>query len=132
MAALLDDLSAAGVSLGVLSNGDARHQREKAEYLGLERWFAPDRIVISGEVGAAKPERAIFDAARERLGIPDDVAPWFAGDTYETDIQGAISAGWRTIWYNHRRRALPVGAAAPDIEVATESELCAVVRELVG
>ena len=132
MAALLDSLAAAGAPFGFISNGDAAHQREKAARLSLGRWVVAERIVISGEVGAAKPAPEPFCVLKERLGVQEGCELWYAGDTYETDIAGAQAAGWSSIWYNHRSRTAPPGAPAPDITVGSEAALIACVRELMG
>ena len=57
-----------GYKLSILSNAD-RSLRGRLEHeLGIHHLF--DDIVCSAEVGMAKPERAVFDLACERLGLP--------------------------------------------------------------
>src|SRR5262249_40231551 len=63
--------------------------------LGLDRWFPAQ--VLSCDVGACKPDAALFEAALGRL----DVAPAEAvmvGDLWHSDVLGALRAGLRAIW----------------------------------
>jgi HAD superfamily hydrolase (TIGR01549 family) len=51
-----------------------------------------DAMVLSFEVGRAKPERAIFDSLSSALGV-DAAAILFVGDSPESDVRGAQAAG---------------------------------------
>ncbi|MGP3946717.1 MULTISPECIES: HAD family hydrolase [Streptomyces] len=64
---VLEALSAAGVPTGVLSNigWDIRPVFERTGVLDQL-----DAVVLSCEVGLAKPDPAVFDVACERLGLP--------------------------------------------------------------
>jgi putative hydrolase of the HAD superfamily len=85
----LRELRAAGVRLVVVSNWDASlHERLR------ETGLAPlvDGALASAEVGAAKPDGAIFAAALELAGAPASGA-WHVGDTVAADVEGARAAG---------------------------------------
>src|SRR3954451_19654647 len=86
-------LRAAGVRTVVVSNWDhSLHERL------AETGLAPlvDGALASAEVGAAKPERAIFAAALELAGAePHDA--WHVGDTPEADVEGARAGGLRPV-----------------------------------
>ena len=91
----LDALRERGLPLGVITNNESVHQRRKLVTVGLDDAF--DAVVISGEVGVAKPDPAIFALACERL----DVAPAEAlhvGDLLDTDARAAQSAGLTGVW----------------------------------
>lgn len=62
--------------------------------LGLEPYL--NFIVTSKEVGANKPEPAIFLAALERAGVDASEAVYI-GDQYETDVIGARGVGIKPI-----------------------------------
>ena len=65
---LLRELHAAGVPLFALTNwgnGTFHHARERFDWLGLFR-----DIVVSGEVGLAKPDPAVFEELARRTGVP--------------------------------------------------------------
>jgi len=93
---VLDQLRAAGLRLGIVTNGYTRLQRRKARRHGLDR--AVDFLLVSEEAGAHKPEPAIFDLALARAGVPADQA-LFVGDTLESDIMGARNAGLHAILF---------------------------------
>lgn len=89
----LQALRARGVRLVVVSNWD-HSLHERLQETGL----APlvDGAVASAEVGAAKPERAIFTRALELAGVPA-AAALHAGDSPEADAAGALEAGLRAV-----------------------------------
>jgi FMN phosphatase YigB (HAD superfamily) len=86
-------LRAAGWKTAVVTNGPAT-QESKIRSAGLDTVL--DAWCISGLVGVAKPERAIFEEAARRAGAT--LQGWMVGDTAEIDILGGIGAGLRTIW----------------------------------
>ena len=53
--------------LGLITNNEPVHQRGKLAQVGLSDGF--DVVVISGEVGVAKPDPAIFEYACSALGV---------------------------------------------------------------
>ena len=77
-----------GLRLAVVSNFDSRLHQLLVD-LGLGAQL--DAVVISSEVGAAKPSPRPFQIALERLGVSADQA-WHLGDSPE-DGQGATAAG---------------------------------------
>ena len=119
------------IKTGVISNGAWDHQWQKVRRLGLLRWIPKERIFISGEVGAAKPEPEIFRAVENRLGLGPE-ALCLAGDSYPNDIFGAKRAGWKAIWLNRRGHRKPEGMPEPDFQVKNEEELFEKVKEISG
>lgn len=126
--AMLDACAASGVPMGIISNGTSEGQGRKVRTLGLTRWFAPEHIIISGEVGLRKPDPAIFQLAAERLGVRPQEC-WYVGDTFGNDIVPAAEAGWHAVWLNRRGHAVPE-APVPDAIVSTEEEMAELVEEL--
>jgi putative hydrolase of the HAD superfamily len=108
VAGCIDDFT--GERLGVISNGEPQQQRRKLAALGLLERFT--LIVISGDVGAAKPERGIFLAAC-KAGAEDPGNCFFVGDDLEADTKGCRRAGMNGIWLN--RHGLPNPAGIPTI-----------------
>lgn len=86
-------LRARGLATGLVSNFDLRL---RAVLRALEVHHLFDVVVLPGEVGAAKPERAIFDAALKRLGLGAGQAA-FVGDHAAEDLAGARGAGLQAI-----------------------------------
>lgn len=87
--ACLVGLRARGLATGIVSNFDQRLRAVLGE-LGVHHLF--DVVVLPADAGAAKPERAIFDAALKRLGLGGGQAA-FVGDHAEQDVAGARAAG---------------------------------------
>lgn len=83
-----------GIPLGVLSNFDSRLY-PVLDALHLTDYFAS--VTISTEVGAAKPETAVFQAALAKHGVSGDRV-WHIGDSYREDYEGAKKAGIRAFW----------------------------------
>ena len=115
---------------GVITNGDSEHQWNKVDTLGVCTYVPCEHIVVSGDIGFRKPQVGAFRAAEERFGVPPEEA-WFVGDTYETDVMGALGAGWRCLWIDRRGRGLAEGERMPDAVVCTEGEMVDFVREMV-
>lgn len=101
----LDALGAV-VRLGLVSNGYAEVQRPRLRHFDLDGIFDP--IVVSGEIGVAKPSRAFFDAALAAAGDPSPSEVLVVGDSLTSDIDGGRAAGMATCWFN------PHGSPVPD------------------
>jgi YjjG family noncanonical pyrimidine nucleotidase len=95
------------VSLALVTNGISAVQRARVSRLGLDRYF--DAIVVSSEVAAAKPGKAIFDIAFERLGRPDRQSTVIIGDSLSSDMAGGRGYGIATCWYNPTGREAEPG-----------------------
>ncbi len=119
---MLDELARRGIPMGILTNGQVDHQGRKIGKLGLEKWIPMERIVISAACELAKPDVRIFQYAQKKLGIEGENV-YFVGDSYEADILGAISAGWKTVWVNKEKKEITKGMTQPDYMVYDEEEL---------
>jgi HAD superfamily hydrolase (TIGR01549 family) len=123
----LDHAAERGIRLGLVTNAAADVQHDKLRTVGLRDAFTT--IVISGEVGMAKPDPALFHLALDRLDVdPQDA--WHVGDSLTTDVAGARAAGIFAVWLNRdglltRRDA----TTRPDIEVASLSEVVELLRQ---
>ena len=100
------------VKIGVVTNNVVVEQVEKLRELGMESLV--DVLVVSEEVGVAKPHPAIFHAALERLACaPDEVV--MVGDSWENDILGASRVGIRSVWLNRYAAPHPDETVAPQL-----------------
>ena len=88
-----DSGDTADTVLGVLTNGGARAQHRKLEYHGIADAF--DAVVVSGAVGAAKPDAEIFAAAKEAIPADEYV---FVADDLERDVLPAQEAGFMGVY----------------------------------
>jgi putative hydrolase of the HAD superfamily len=102
--AVLERLRAGGARLAVVSNWDVS-LHDVLERTALRPLV--DAVVISAELGAAKPDPAIFRAALERLGAQPSEAI-HVGDSVEHDVAGARAAGLEAVLVARN------GAQAPD------------------
>ena len=95
--------------LGALSNGNA-----DVRLVGLAHIF--DFHISAIDVGAAKPDSAMFRLACERLGVePQEVA--HVGDDPDTDVWGAAQAGMKTVWVNRENKSWTDARVTPDAVV---------------
>jgi len=99
----LEHASRLGV-VGILSNGFRQTQRAKIARFGLDRWAR--HVVLSEDVGAMKPSRAIFDAAWQAAG-GDERRRVYVGDSFVTDVVGAREAGWFPILFDRHGKGAP-------------------------
>jgi putative hydrolase of the HAD superfamily len=113
--------------LGLLTNGASEIQREKIARSGLERFFAS--IVISGEAGVGKPNRAIFELALSQLRAQPDSAV-MVGDNLGRDVRGAKDARIAAVWVNRFGLVRPSESVAPDVEVTDLRDFRAVLARL--
>lgn len=106
-------------SLAVVTNGAACLQREKLAASGLSEYF--DTVVVSADVGEAKPDPSVFQHALSALGVAGEQAV-MVGDSITKDVQGAIAAGLGGIWLNRNGRLNPASPSSL-VEIAALSEL---------
>lgn len=89
--------------IGVLTNGFTEVQYRKLRSTGLDRYI--QRMVISDEIGIQKPDPRIFRYAERETGCQTAEAI-MVGDNPANDIVGALNAGWKAIYYDHKGKEL--------------------------
>ncbi|WP_437733854.1 HAD family hydrolase [Sorangium sp. So ce1335] len=89
------ELKKAGVPVAVLSNSEGRLD-ELVDELGWSAHFVA--VADSGRLGFEKPGREIFAWTAERLGAPLG-AVVHVGDSLAADVEGALAAGMRAVWF---------------------------------
>jgi putative hydrolase of the HAD superfamily len=105
---VLARLRAGGARLAVVSNWDVS-LHDVLERTGLRPLV--DAVVISAELGVAKPDPAIFRAALDRLGAGPDGA-LHVGDSLEDDVAGARAAGLEAVLVARNGAPAPEGVRA--------------------
>lgn len=83
--------------LGLVTNGLTEVQYPRLKATGLERFF-PEVVVVSDEIGHAKPSRHFFDHAFALMGHPAPNEVLVIGDNPVADIGGALSYGCAACW----------------------------------
>ena len=106
--------------LALITNGASDTQRAVIRALGIEHRF--DAVIVSGEVGVAKPDPAIFELALAALETRAEES-WHVGDNLVVDVAGARAAGLTAVWLNRDRQTRADAAAEPDLEVVLLLEL---------
>lgn len=120
VAPALDALRSAGVSLGIVTNGNT-----DLDLLGLGQFF-PERVVVKGsDLGAYKPEPSIYAEVEQRMGMAAK-ALVCVGDNQQHDVAAPQARGWRGVWNNRDGAALDP-AVTPDAIVDTFDELVPIV-----
>ena len=101
----LDALASKDIPLAVISNWDAR-LRPLLEQFRLDRYF--EIIVVSCEVGFAKPSPVIFEHTAKKLGIaPEHIV--HIGDSAKEDVAGAKVAGLGALLIDRDKKAIEAG-----------------------
>ena len=106
--------------LAIITNGLQAVQRPRLTRSALHAYI--DALIVSEEVGAAKPGQMIFDAAFERMGQPGKAEVMIVGDSLSSDIRGGYDYGIDTCWYNPGAKPLE-GLARPTYEIRRLTEL---------
>ena len=88
--------------LVLITNGIKEVQRLRLEKSAIKKYFA--EIVISEEVGTAKPDKLIFDAVFEKMNYPPKKDVLIIGDSLSSDIKGGNDYGIDTCWFNPKQK----------------------------
>ncbi len=89
----LAGLRSRGVRVAIVSDWDCT-LAEHLDRLGVGGWV--DAVVVSAEIGVAKPDRRIFTAALDGLSVAPEAA-LVCGDDPARDLAGARAAGIRGV-----------------------------------
>ncbi|MDC5839445.1 pyrimidine 5'-nucleotidase [Vibrio europaeus] len=84
--------------MGIITNGFTDLQAIRLEKTGMSQYF--EHVIISEEVGVAKPDTAIFSHALEKMGMPCKSKVLMVGDNQHSDILGGLNFGIETCWLN--------------------------------
>ena len=106
--------------LGIITNGFTVMQQTRLEHCGVADLFDP--LVISEQVGVAKPDPKIFQHAFRHLGEPDKTRILMVGDNPHSDVLGAQNAGINSCWLNTTALPIPEGIV-PTYQIKSLSEL---------
>ena len=126
--ALLDSLRDSGLRLAIVANTwpePARLVRRELAELGVADRV--DAIVLSGELGARKPDPAPFRRALDDLGV-EPAAALFVGDRLVDDIEGAAAVGMATVQALWFRADTGVATVEPDFRAFTPVDVLGVAR----
>jgi len=83
--------------LHIITNGFKEIQFIKIDGCGLRDYFK--NVIISEEHNLTKPDEQIFRLAEKFSGAKKEECIMI-GDSFESDIEGALNAGWQAIYFN--------------------------------
>jgi putative hydrolase of the HAD superfamily len=106
--------------IAILTNGLTVVQRGRLARSAIRHHISD--LIISEEIGAAKPAKEFFDTAFARLGHPSKREVLMIGDGWASDIQGAVQYGIDACWYNPGRKPRPANVEITR-EIASLREL---------
>ncbi len=120
---LFEALISDGCALGIVSNGTTVEQLEQLVRLGVIRYLYP--ILISQQIGIAKPDKRILERAAGLLGIePEHIL--VVGDRPDWDVLSAHRAGMKAALvtrYADNRYRITEAAMQPEYVIADVREL---------
>ena len=90
----------------LITNGLTTVQRGRLSRSPLKDFF--EAVIISEEIGVAKPHAEFFETAHKHTGRPPKSDILVIGDSLSSDIRGGIDFGVDTCWFN------PYGDPRPD------------------
>ncbi|MBS4539265.1 YjjG family noncanonical pyrimidine nucleotidase [Clostridium sp. D2Q-11] len=88
--------------LVMLTNGLSAVQNVRIRNSSIAHYF--EDIIISEEVGVAKPNTKIFSHTLEKIKYIDKDKIVIIGDSLKSDIKGGNDFGIDTIWYNPKKQ----------------------------
>ncbi|GAB4578348.1 MAG: YjjG family noncanonical pyrimidine nucleotidase [Anaerolineales bacterium] len=108
--------------IAIVTNGFEVVQRNRLARSPIGKFIT--EVIVSEQVGAAKPKAAFFEAASARTGFPAKQDVLIIGDSLASDMRGGVDYGLDTCWFN------PAGATRPE-DLAITYEI-GELRELLG
>ncbi len=115
--------------LGVITHGLGVKQSEKLIRLGLYRYFQPNAIFISEQIGISKPNPKLYQRALSDLNLKPAEA-MYVGDRPRHDIDPPNRIGMVTVFNRRGGHHHEKGETTPDFEIDTFEELEAIVKKL--
>lgn len=86
----------------IVTNGLKEVQRARFSHSPVMPYL--EGLIVSDELGVAKPHAGIFDAAFEMLAKPAKKDVLIIGDSLSSDMQGGINYQIDTCWFNPHKK----------------------------
>ena len=112
--------------LALATNGIAEVQRSRFSASSIKPHFSA--LVISEEVGFAKPDSGFFSELFSQMGDPDKAEVLMVGDSLSSDIAGGSGFGIDTCWFNPSGQSNG-SSIVPTYEIIELSELFEIARD---
>ena len=102
----------------IVTNGIAKVQHGRMDGSAVKPYISG--LVISEEVGSAKPDPKMLHIGMEQAGVTDVRRALMLGDSLSSDIAAAANAGVDACWYNPKgaenKKGLPVRYEIRDLD----------------
>lgn len=92
---IVEDLKKKNYKVALLSNGASKSQHDKIDHVGLSKYF--DEVIVTGDYEFSKPDPRIYQIMADKLNVKCEEC-LFIGDTFSSDILGAIRANMIPVW----------------------------------
>ncbi|ACE60786.1 pyrimidine 5'-nucleotidase [Actinobacillus pleuropneumoniae] len=113
------------VKMGIITNGFTELQQKRLANTHTEKFF--EIVVVSEQIGAAKPDRQVFDYAFTLMEQEDKTKVLMVGDTLASDVLGGNNAGIDTCWFNHSKSKNET-QIRPTYEISSMDQLIEIVK----
>jgi putative hydrolase of the HAD superfamily len=110
-------------TLHIITNGFKEIQNIKIDHCDLRQFFS--QIIIGEEHQLTKPNEKLFRIC-EKLTQSNKEECLMIGDSFESDILGALNAGWKAVWLNNDN----IPPLQSDKQYSNINELAALLRYL--
>ena len=85
-------------TLSIVTNGVGMTQKKRFSSSEISPYFS--NILISEDIGIAKPDKRFFDEVFKVINCAEKSQILLVGDSLSSDIQGANNAGIDCCWFN--------------------------------
>ena len=116
---VLQTLKLAGITTAILSNGSPDMLAGAVQHTGIGDYL--DAVLSVEEVGVFKPHPSVYDIPPRHLGVSHHDISFQSSNAW--DAVAAATFGMRVVWCNRYGQRPEILTAEPDVEVATLSEL---------
>lgn len=117
---VLEDLKMRGLKLAIITNGLKEVQRPRIAKTNLNQYF--EKIIVSDEIGYAKPHHEFFEFTFNQIGFPDKEKTMVVGDSLHSDIKGGNNFELETCWFNPKNKNNNT-EVRPHIEIENLSQI---------
>lgn len=114
--ACIDALGAAGIPIGVVTDGPLASQQAKVRALGAQRWASAVICTAALGSGYGKPHPEAFTLIERQLGCRGDACVYVA-DNVQKDFTGPKSLGWRTVRLRRPHSLHETLESSPEVDI---------------
>ena len=113
----LERIASLGIPTAVLCNGWSRIAQREAECAGFS-----GTVLVSEDIRVEVPERRAFEKLVDAVRVPAERI-WFVGNDPYRDIDGAVKAGLKAVWFNPSDEPYPLDCEPPEMVVRSFEDL---------